>query len=139
MLKSIDNKFHAFLRKWGIDILRICLGVVFLWFGLLKVLGATPVADLIKSSFDFLPFEFPIFWLGIIEVIIGTGLLLKMALRFILGIMWVMLAGTFLSLVFNPGLFFDGNIFLLSTEGEFVIKNLVLLSAGMVIGGYEVK
>lgn len=139
MLKAIDAKFHSFLQKWGIGTLRICLGIVFSWFGLLKVLDVTPVADLIQSSFAFLPFEFPIFWLGVAESIIGAGLMLKFALRFVLGLMWIMLAGTFLSLFFNPDLFFDGNGFLLTVEGEFIIKNLVLLSAGMVIGGHQVK
>jgi putative oxidoreductase len=43
--------------------------------------------------------------------------------------------GTFLVLVIQPEVAFqDGNPLLLTTEGEFVIKNLVLLSAGLMIG-----
>ena len=45
------------------------------------------------------------------------------------------MAGTFLVLVMHPEVAFqDGNPFLLTVEGEFVIKNLVLLSAALVIG-----
>jgi putative oxidoreductase len=43
--------------------------------------------------------------------------------------------GTFLVLVVQPDIAFqEANPLLLTTEGEFVIKNLVLLSAGLLIG-----
>ncbi len=140
MLSSIDNKFHSFLTKWGATLLRISVGVVFLWFGLLKLTGHSPVEDLVTSSFASLPFEFPFKLLGVLETFIGSGLLMRFALRSTLGLMWLMLLGTFTALIFNPKLFFEGgNLLLLTTEGEFVIKNLVLLCAGMVIGAFEVK
>ena len=46
------------------------------------------------------------------------------------------MAGTFLVLVVKPEIAFQGgNPLLLTTEGEFVIKNLVLIAAGLVVGG----
>ncbi|HYC79486.1 MAG TPA: DoxX family membrane protein [Candidatus Binatia bacterium] len=139
MLNQLDNWMRGFLAKWGTTLLRISLSVVFVWFGLLKIFGVSPVEELVNSSFGFLPFEFPFKYLGVMEVAIGLGLLFKVALRTTLGLMWLMLIGTFTAVFFNPTLFFSGNIFLLTTEGEFVIKNLVLLSAGMVIGAFEVR
>ena len=53
----------------------------------------------------------------------------------VLALFAAQMAGTFLVLVVQPDVAFtDGNPLLLTVEGEFVIKNLVLLSAGMVIG-----
>jgi uncharacterized membrane protein YkgB len=127
------------MHKWGITALRLSVSLVFLWFGMLKLTGNSPVEALVVESFSFLPFEFPFTALGVLEVLIGLGLLFKTALRVTLGLMWLMLLGTFASLAFNPDLFFNGNLFLLSTEGEFVIKNLVLIASGLVIGGKYVK
>jgi putative oxidoreductase len=119
--------------------MRIALAVIFLWFGALKLTGNSPVEELVASSFSSLPFEFPFAALGVLEVLIGAGLLFKVALRAVLGLMWVMLLGTFAAVALNPDLFFGENFWLLTTEGEFVVKNLVLIAAGMVIGGHDVR
>jgi hypothetical protein len=48
---------------------------------------------------------------------------------------WAQMAGTFLVLIVHPSLSFqEGNPLLLTVEGEFVIKNLVLMAAGLVVG-----
>jgi uncharacterized membrane protein YkgB len=110
-----------------------------LWFGALKVSGHSPVEELVMSSFSSLPFKFPFMALGILEIIIGAGLLFKLALRVTLGLMWLMLIGTFSAVVLNPDLFVGDSFWMLTTEGEFVAKNLVLIAAGMVIGGHYVR
>jgi hypothetical protein len=56
-------------------------------------------------------------------------------MRLILLLFWLQMAGTFLVLVLQPDVAFQGgNPLLLTTEGEFVIKNLVLITAGLVVG-----
>jgi uncharacterized membrane protein YkgB len=73
--------------------------------------------------------------LGVWEIIVGIGLIVPVALRLTLLLFWLQMAGTFLVLVVPPDLAFKaGNPLLLTTEGEFVIKNLVLIAAGLVIG-----
>ena len=73
--------------------------------------------------------------LGVWEIAVGLGLLLRVALRTTLFLFWLQMAGTFLVLLLRPDLAFQqGNPLLLTTEGEFVIKNLVLISAGIVVG-----
>lgn len=139
MFNAFDKIFVQLLSRWGVTILRITVALVFLWFGALKIMGESPVQDLLLSSFSFLPFEFPFVLLGYLEVAIGLGLFFSYALRLTLAVMWLMLLGTFSALFFNPDLFFVGNPFWLTTEGEFVIKNLVLIASGMVIGGRDVR
>lgn len=139
MLRTLDQIFISQLSKWGIPVLRITVAVVFLWFGALKLTGFSPVEGLVMSSFDSLPFEFPFAALGILEVVIGAGLLFKAGLRVVLGLMWLMLIGTFAAVALSPELFIGDTFWKLTTEGEFVVKNLVLIAAGMVIGGHDVR
>jgi uncharacterized membrane protein YkgB len=73
--------------------------------------------------------------LGLAEVVIGLGLIAGRWLRPVLGLFAVQMAGTFLVLVVQPEVAFQrGNPLLLTVEGEFVVKNLVLLAAGMAVG-----
>lgn len=134
-LDRLDATVARFLEEHGVTALRIAIAIIFIWFGLLKVIGRSPVEDLVKDTIYFLPQDTFFVFLGVWEIVIGIGLLVPVALRLTLLLFWVQMAGTFLALVVLPGRSFqDGNPFLLSVTGEFVIKNLALIAAGLVIG-----
>lgn len=134
--KSIDNKLTGFMSSYGIAILRVALAIVFIWFGALKIFGTSPVGALVANTVYWVSPEWFVPFLGVWEIVIGIGLLFRFVLRFTLLLMFVQLAGTFLVPILHPSVaFVGGNPFLLTTEGEFVVKNLVLLAAGIVIGG----
>ena len=123
------------MDKDGVRLLRLSLAVVFVWFGGLKLVGRTPVADLVASTVYWLPADRFVPLLGAWEVLVGLGLMFKVWLRLTLLLFWLQLAGTFLVLVLRPDIALqDGNPLLLTVEGEFVIKNLVLITAGLVVG-----
>jgi hypothetical protein len=62
-------------------------------------------------------------------------LLFGWALRFTLALFTLQMVGTFLTFLVLPEVTFrDGNPVLLTVEGEFVVKNLVLISAALVVG-----
>lgn len=133
--QRVDAAMVDFMAAWGIRVLRICLGVVFIWFGALKVSGDSPVAALVAAAVPWFPPEGFVPFLGVWEILVGTGLLFRVALRLTLLLFWLQMAGTFLVLVLRPDLAFQhGNMLLLTTEGEFVIKNLILIAAGLVVG-----
>ena len=133
--QRVDAAMIRFMAAWGIWLLRICLGVVFIWFGALKVFGYSPVVALVASAVPWFPPEVFVPFLGVWEILVGAGLLFRVALRLTLLLFWLQMAGTFLVLVLRPDIAFQGgNPLLLTTEGEFVIKNLVLISAGLVVG-----
>src|SRR5437899_1402756 len=112
-----------FMQVHGVTLLRIALGIVFLWFGALKLAGVTPVAELIAKTYSFLPAQQFVMVLGVWEVVIGVGLLLNKAMKFIIPLLWLQMAGTFFAPVLAPDIFFmHGNLFLLTTQGEFVVK-----------------
>ncbi|MGB5531636.1 MAG: DoxX family membrane protein [Acidimicrobiia bacterium] len=131
----LDVKITAFLRRWSIPALRVSLGLVFVWFGAMKVFDVTPVADLVANTVYWFDPAWVVPVLGVFEVVVGIGLLFRIALRLVVGLFAGQMVGTFLVLALLPEVAFDsGNPLLLTVEGEFVVKNLVLLSAGMVIG-----
>ena len=139
-LAQFDSVFIDILRTRSIPWIRVALGIVFLWFGTLKVIGQSPVAALVADTYSFLPAHGFLVLLGLWEILIGIGLLFKLSLRVTLGLLWLQMLGTLVAPLLNPKIFFThGNPLLLTTEGEFVVKNLVLITAGLVIGGHEVK
>lgn len=134
--RDADARWIRFMAKYGVQVLRISLAIVFIWFGALKLFGVSPVADLVAKTIYWFPPEKSVPILGGWEVLIGLGLLTGKAMRLTLLLFWLQLAGTFLVLVLRPEVAFQqGNPLMLTVVGEFVIKNLVLIAASMVIGG----
>ena len=134
-LERLDRRILALLERAALPLLRLSLGLVFVWFGALKIAGETPVADLVADTVYWVDPSWFVPLLGVFEVVVGIGLLWGRLLRIVLALFVLQMMGTFLVLVIQPEVAFqDGNPLMLTTEGEFVIKNLVLLSAGLVIG-----
>jgi putative oxidoreductase len=135
-----DDSVHAALQRWSIPALRLALGVVFLWFGALKVFGVSPITPLLRETYSFMALPAFTVLLGVWETLIGIGLILKLALRHTLVLLCLHLAGTFVAIWLSPSHFFlHDNPLVLTENGEFVVKNLVLLTAGLVIGGHELS
>lgn len=132
---EVDARIRAFLGSAGVAALRISIGLVFVWFGLLKVLDVSPVSDLVARTVYWLDPGLVVPALGVFEIVVGAMLILNRWLRVALALFAGQMIGTFLVFLIVPEVAFrDGNPLLLTVEGEFVIKNLVLLAAGMVIG-----
>lgn len=131
----LDVRIVGWLRRWSLSVLRVALAAVFIWFGALKIFDVTPVSDLVGRVVYWLPEEFVVPALGVVEVLVGLGLLVRRLLRVVLALFFGQMLGTFLVFLVLPDVAFrDGNPLLLTVEGEFLIKNLVLLSAGLVVG-----
>lgn len=131
----LDERLVQFMAIHSVRLIRISLAIIFIWFEMLKVIGRSPVADLVAQTVSWVSPKFFVPFLGIWEMVVGLGLLFDLALRLTLFLFWLQLAGTFLVLVLRPEVAFQGgNPLLLTVEGEFVIKNLVLIASGLVIG-----
>jgi uncharacterized membrane protein YkgB len=134
-IRDLDLKIIGFLRRRSVTLLRVSLGIVFLWFGALKVTGATPVTELVASVVYWVDPDWFVPTLGVGEMVVGAGLIAARAMRLVLLLFVTQMVGTFLVLILRPDIAFEnGNPAVLTVEGEFVVKNLVLLSAGLVIG-----
>jgi len=134
-LKKFDLKLITFFNRVSLPALRISLGIVFIWYGVLKVFGDSPANDLItKTVYWFNPDVFiPI--LGIWEAAIGLCLLVPSFIRVGLFLLALQMPGTFLPLVLLPEVCFVSIPFNLTLEGQYIVKNLVLIGAAMAVGG----
>jgi putative oxidoreductase len=112
-------------------LLRGSLGITFAWFGGLKLAGEpTLPASLIAAITPMLDPDLSVPLVGAVEVVLGAGLLLGRWLPVFVVATALQLSGTLLVLVLRPDVaFVDGNLLRLSVEGEYVVKNLVLLAA----------
>jgi uncharacterized membrane protein YkgB len=132
----IDRQIAGWMRRHGTMLLRISLGVIFIWFGALKFFdGLSPAESLVRRTvYWFDPDAFvPI--LGVWEVLIGAGLLYRPLIRGAIFLLFLQMPGTMLPLVLLPEVCFTAAPFGLTLEGQYIIKNLVLISAALVVGG----
>jgi uncharacterized membrane protein YphA (DoxX/SURF4 family) len=124
----------------GLNILRICLGVVFIWFGVLKFFPGVSAAEVIagktitKLTCGLIKPVVSLPVLAAWECIIGLGLIIKRFMSFILVLLYFQMVGTFLPLVFFPHETFTTSVFVPTLLGQYIIKNVVLLSSAVVIG-----
>lgn len=133
--EAIDTRILRVLERAALPMLRVSLGIVFLWFGGLKITGETPVSEMVANTVYWFDPSWFVPLLGVFEVAVGLGLLFGRALRLVLALFVFQMLGTFLVVVVQPEVAFqNSNPLLLTAEGEFVVKNLVLLSAGLLIG-----
>jgi uncharacterized membrane protein YphA (DoxX/SURF4 family) len=138
---SLDRRITFALAAAAVPMLRIALGLVFLWFGALKLVpGLSPAQDLATRTIEALTFgivpaavALPVLagW----EVLIGLGLLSGRFLRATLLLLAVQMLGTMTPLLLFPSETFTVFPFAPTLEGQYIIKNLVLVTAAMVIGG----
>lgn len=137
--QKIDHWLSKKMRGIGIPALRISFAIIFIWFGILKPLGISPAEGLLKQTVTWLPFGSPDAWLYIIgywEVAIGVFFLFKRTSRIAIALLFLQMAGTFMPLVFLPEVTYqNGNPFTLTLEGQYIIKNLLIISGALVIGG----
>lgn len=114
-------------------LLCLSLAIVYLWFGILKPLGLSPASDLVARTVTVFAPDFFVPFLGWWEVAIGVGLLFRKTLGVALLLMALQMLGTLLPFVVLPEVCFSQFPFVLSLEGQYIVKNVVLISAGIVI------
>ena len=116
--------------------MRIGLGIVFFWFGALKLFpGLSPAEELVRNTTYFVNPNWFIPVLALWEMAIGLGLMLGRFLRLTLLLLFLQMPGTALPLVVLPEAVWTQIPYGLTLEGQYIIKNLVLIGAGLVLGG----
>ncbi len=136
----VDARITNWMARHGVPLLRISLGVVFLWFGALKFFpGLSPAHDLAARTvevltFGIVPARISIPSLAAWECLIGVGLLFGIFMRATLFLLAVQMAGTLMPLLLFPGEVFTRIPYAPALEGQYIIKNAVLISAAIVLG-----
>lgn len=134
-IDQMDLAIATWMYRYARLLLRYSLAAIFIWFGLLKPLGMSPAAGLIAKTVYWLPSEIFIPILGWWEVIIGICLLFRPLIRLAILLLFLQMGGTVMPLFILPKVCFSSIPFGLTLEGQYIIKNLIIISAAMVIGG----
>ncbi len=136
----VDTTLTSWMAQNGIHLLRISLGIIFIWFGVLKFFpGLSPAQSLAGETIEALSFGIlsssqAVLMLAIWESLIGFGLLTGFFLRGTLFLLWLQMLGTMTPLILFPEICFKSFPLVPTLEGQYIIKNLILISAGIVIG-----
>ena len=134
-LNDLDSRIAGWMYRYGHVFLRISLAVIFVWFGILKVFGLSPAQALVERTVVWFPPETFVPLLGWWEVAIGVGLLIRPLIRPAIFLLALQMPGTMLPLLLLPDVCYTQFPFGLTLEGQYIIKNLILISAALVIGG----
>ena len=130
--KSIEDK--------GVALLRISVGMVFLWFGFLKFFADASAAESIASrtvawlTMDTMPSGISMPILACLECLIGLGILTKKYMQLVIPLLYFQMAGTLLPLFIFPEKTWEIIPLVPTLEGQYIIKNAILISAGIVLG-----
>lgn len=136
----LDVHITQWMARHGLPLLRISVGIVFLWFGVLKFFpGLSPAQDLALRTMDVLTFglipsRVALILLASWECLIGIGLLSGICMRATLLLLFLQMLGTMTPIVLFPGEVFTRVPYAPTLEGQYILKNLVLVSAGLVLG-----
>ncbi len=139
-LDRIDRRITAWMADNGLMLMRLALAVVFVWFGALKLIpGLSPAESLAGRTVEVLTFGLipaatavPI--LGVWEVLIGVGLLSGLFMRATLALLFVQMLGTLTPLVLFPAETFYVFPIAPTLEGQYIIKNAVLIAGAVILG-----
>lgn len=136
----IDTLITNAMARVGIQALRISVGVVFLWFGFLKFFPGVSSAEGLAIettrilSFGVVPDGVALFLIALLESVIGLGLIFGVFLRFVILLLAFQMVGTLSPLFLFPAQTFVMLPWVPTLEGQYIIKNLVLISAALVVG-----
>jgi uncharacterized membrane protein YphA (DoxX/SURF4 family) len=134
-LDGLDWRVTRWMAANGITLLRISLGVVFLWFGALKLVpGLSPAEDLVRTTLPFLPMNLFLPFLALWEMAIGIGFITGKFLRLTILLLFLQMPGTISPVFLQPDRVWSLFPFGLTIEGQYIVKNMVLIAAGIVIG-----
>lgn len=137
---ALDTRITNWMARWGVFLLRVSLGIVFFWFGVLKFFpGLSPAQDLATRtigvlSLGLIPPSLALIILAAWETLIGLGLISGVFMRLTLLLLFLQMLGTMTPIVLFPSEVFTIVPIAPTLEGQYIIKNLVLISAGLVIG-----
>ena len=139
-LGELEKWMTNWMARNGVTLLRISMGTVYLWFGALKFFpGLSPAHELAGRTIAVLSLGLvrPALSLPLLagwECLIGLGLISGRLLRPTLALLFLHMSGTTLPFFLFPADIFTRFPFATTLEGQYILKNLVLASAGLVIG-----
>jgi uncharacterized membrane protein YkgB len=134
-IDRLDLLITGWMARYGLKLMRVALGIIFFWFGALKLFpGLSPAEDLVRNA---VPFVNPDLFqpvLAVWEMAIGLGLITGLFMRLTLLLLFLQMPGTMLPIFMTPEAVFTVFPFGLTIEGQYIVKNLALITSAIVLG-----
>jgi uncharacterized membrane protein YkgB len=135
----VDLHITRWMARYSLDILRFGLGVIFVWFGALKFFpGLSPAEELVRNTIYFFDPDLFLPILAAWEVLIGIGFLsgffTNKLQRLTILLLFLQMPGTALPLILLPEVCWTSFPFVLTLEGQYIIKNLAIIGSALVLG-----
>lgn len=142
-LKIYEERVLIWMAKNGIHLLRVSIGIVFFWFGMQKFFpGISSAEDIATRTIDIIsfglvkaPFSMPI--LATWETLIGIGFLTGRFMRVTAILMYMQMVGTLVPLFIFPAETFFMPPLVPKLEGQYILKNIIIITGGMVVFAYS--
>lgn len=140
MTVKVQNRISSWGQKHAVFVARLALGIIFIWFGILKYFpGLSPAEELVKHTITFIRPDIFIPLLATWEVAIGIGFLLGKPMWLTLLLLALHMPGTFLPFVLVPEAVWTHFPYGLTLEGQYIIKNFAVISAAIFMAAKSPK
>lgn len=122
----------AFFHNHAVQILRITLGIIFIWMGILKLFNVSPIQDALTTAIPGLgESQVLLFSAAFFEVLVGGALLANKFVKVAAVVLIIHLLVITVAMLFSQG--FAPRFPVLSLVGEHALKNVVLIAAALVL------
>jgi len=144
-LRHAEAAVHDWLGRHAITFLQISMGVIILGFGFLKYFpGLSPAEHMVLTvnrdlTFGLMPDRITLMLFATFECVIGLSLITGFGLRVIIYPMGAWAVGILSPLVLMPAELFSGPDHTPTLEGQYVLKDVILLAATLVIANAKIR
>lgn len=138
-----EQKAYNWMAKNGFALLRICIGIVFFWYGVQKFFpGVSSAEELAAKTIETLTFgivkhaiSMPL--LAAWEVFLGITFVTGRLMRVAVPLLFLQMTGTLMPLFLFPSETFETIIFVPTLVGQYIFKNIIIITGAMVVGAHQ--
>ncbi len=128
--------------RHALHLLRVCIGIIYVWFGALKFFPKLSPADqLAKDTIDLITFglfssDVSILLLAIWETTLGIMVMIGFWNRSVFFMLMLHLVCTFVPLFFFTEISFTTSPYAFTLVGQYIMKNIIIICAALVINAH---
>ena len=134
-IEHFDRRAVVWMRRHGHSMDRWAIGLLFVWFGALKVFGQKSATSIIAETVYFGDPADTARLLGLWEAVIGICLIVHPLARVAITLLFIRLPGTLLALALKADVCWTDTPFVPTIQGQYLVKDTILFTAAIVIGG----
>jgi uncharacterized membrane protein YphA (DoxX/SURF4 family) len=133
------NKANTWLSENSLNLLRISIGIIYVWFGALKFFpNLSPADQLAKDTiylitFGLIPNNVSIILLAFWETLLGVVLIIGVWRKAVFYILLIHMICTFVPLFFFEDVSFTSSPYAFTLVGQYIMKNLIIICAALVL------